>query len=134
MAKGKVKLGRPTKYDGDMQSKADWYVRSYKELNEVVPTAAGLCVHLDVNRSTLYEWAAKHPLFSNTLDRINQIQELNLVNGSLANTMNANIAKLMLANHGYSDKIQQDNISSDGTMTPKEPVTLGDFYATNSES
>ena len=132
MTKDKAKAGRPSKYDGDMQARADWYVRSYKELNEVVPTAAGLCVYLDVNRSTLYEWSSKHSLFSNTLERINQNQELQLVNGSLANTMNANIAKLMLANHGYSDKVQQDSISSDGSMTPKEPVTLGDFYASDS--
>lgn len=128
------KSGRPTKYNGELQAKADHYARNHKELGEVVPTVAGLCVHLDVARSTIYKWADEKPLFSDTLDRINQNQELNLVNGSLANTMNANIAKLMLANHGYSDKVQQDNISSDGSMTPKEPVTLSDFYAANPES
>lgn len=130
----KIKSGRPTKYNGDLQAKADKYARDYESLGELVPTVAGLCVHLDLARSTLYKWAEEKPLFSDTLERINQIQELKLVNGSLANTMNANISKLMLANHGYSDKVQQDNISSDGTMTPKEPVTLSDFYATVTKS
>ena len=130
----KAKSGRPTKYDGDMQAKADRYSREYASLGEVVPTVAGICVHLDIARSTLYKWAEEKPLFSDTLERISQNQELKLVNDSLGNSMNANIAKLMLANHGYSDKVQQDNVSSDGSMTPKEPVTLSDFYATNPKS
>jgi hypothetical protein len=44
-------------------------------------------------------------------------QERKLTNGSLSNQLNPMIAKLMLSKHGYSDKI--DNVSSDGSMTPK---------------
>lgn len=125
-------MGRPTQYSEEYQNLAEQYLDVYKEdLGEVVPTAVGLCKHLGVARSTIYKWAADYPTFSDTLSQINEYQELGLINGSLSNVLNANISKLMLANHGYSDKTQQDNISSDGTMSPKEPVTIDDFYATD---
>lgn len=38
--------------------------------------------------------------------------------GQLRGDLNSTIVKLLLANHGYSDKVQQDVTSSDGSMSP----------------
>lgn len=123
--------GRPTKYNDDLQDKADTYLHTLEDRKEVVATAVGLAVFLDICRDTMYAWEAKYPAFSYTLKSINTNQELKLVNGSLSGALNSNIAKLMLANHGYSDKSSVDNTSSDGSMSPRS--TLNDFYAAESE-
>ena len=52
-----------------------------------------------------------------------------MLSGGLGGAYNAAITKLMLANHGYSEKVQQDNTSSDGSMTPErtiDPTKLSD--------
>lgn len=111
-------VGRPTKYNEGMQAKADQYVAHPEDFDDVVPTAAGLSLVLGVNKDTLYEWAKHHEIFSDTLKALNNVQEKRLVNGSLMNDYNATISKLMLANHGYREKSEVDNKSSDGSMTP----------------
>jgi len=110
--------GRPTKYNEGMQAKADQYVAHPEDFDDVVPTAAGLSLVLGVTKSTVYKWAEEHPQFSDTLRALNSVQEKRLVNGSLMNDYNATISKLMLANHGYREKSEVDNKSSDGSMTP----------------
>ena len=100
--------GRPTKYNEDMQAKADWYVRGgYKEEEGiVVPTVVGLAMLLDVRESTLYRWAEKpeNKKFRDTLDRVQEAQHRELVNKGLAGAFNSTITKLMLSNHGYVEK------------------------------
>jgi hypothetical protein len=98
--------GRPTKYNEGVQRKADEYAENYPSHGDAVPSYAGLAAVLDVDRSTIYEWADKHASFSHTLERIKNIQERALLNGGLLGEMNSNIVKLMLHNHGYSDKSQ----------------------------
>jgi hypothetical protein len=39
-----------------------------------------------------------------------------LLNNGLDGTFNPPITKMMLSKHGYSDKIEQDHTSSDGSM------------------
>ncbi len=120
--------GRPSKYDADLQLAADLYIDEFEAdpESEVVPSITALAFHLGISRVTAHQWAKDIPVFSNTLERINQKQEMMLTNGSLANRLNSNISKLMLANHGYSDKTVVDNTSSDGSMTPDRG--LADFY------
>lgn len=79
-------------------------------------------MELGLSRSTMGNWE-KHPEFLRTLDKIAYLQERISLNGGLRGDLNSTIVKLLLANHGYSDKIQQDNTSSDGSMTPG-PVTI----------
>lgn len=38
-----------------------------------------------------------------------------------------------MAARKYGDKKQIDHLSTDGSMTPKEPVTLNDFYASDTK-
>ena len=110
-------LGRPTKYNDELQAKADDYVENY-DTNSVVPTIAELSLILDISDSTFYEWRDKYPEFARTLDRIMKTQEVGLVNKSLRNEINPTIAKLMMHNHDYSDRVEQDLKSTDGSMKP----------------
>lgn len=116
-------LGRPSKYTKELQAKADDYIYQLEDLNHVVPSRAGLCCFLGISRSTSYEWEAAHPDFSDTLDSVEVLQEHLALNGGLSNALNSTIVKLVLANHGYSDKAAVDHSSKDGTMTPAKPDT-----------
>lgn len=112
-------MGRPTKYDEDIQAKADAYVSNYaSEHKHAVPSHVGLARVLNVSKRTLYYWRDEHPAFLHTLEDITDQQELDLMNGGLNSELNTQITKLMMANHGYSDKIDQNLTSSDGTMSP----------------
>lgn len=118
MSEETSRAGRPTKYNEEMQAKADNYVAHPEDYDDVVPTAAGLSLVLGVTKSTVYKWAEEHDKFSDTLRALNAVQEKRLINGSLMSDYNATISKLMLANHGYREKSEVDNTSSDGSMTP----------------
>jgi hypothetical protein len=106
--------GRPTKYNKEMQKKADEYLENYEELaNDAVPSIAGISRYLHVARQTIYNWADKNPIFLVTLDEIEQEQEKQLTSKGLKSEFNSTIVKLMLHNHGYSDRLRQD-LTSDG--------------------
>ena len=118
--------GRPTKYDDDVQAIADAYISNYFTKHQhLVPSAVGLARVLKVSKKTLYNWRDEHPAFLHTLEQLNDQQELDLMNGGLGSTLNTAITKLMMANHGYSDKIDQNLTSSDGTMTPVAIELMG---------
>lgn len=116
--------GRPTKYSAEVLDKAEDYIRNYTSYGDLVPSNAGLACELGVHRDTVQHWANIHPEFSDMLIKLQSVQERRLLSGGLAGDYNSNITKLMLAKHGYSDKLQQDQISSDGSMTPPAKIEL----------
>ena len=69
------KIGRPTKYSAELLDKAQHYLDNYEEYDEVIPSAVGLALVLNLTRSTLYEWAKAEDKkeFSDILDNINKI-------------------------------------------------------------
>ncbi len=100
--------GRPSAYNKTMLITADEYINGgYKDNGQVIPTAAGLAIHLDVAKSTIYKWCEdkSHP-FSDMLAKCNETQEMKLINGGLEGTYNSTISKLILAKHDYSDKAE----------------------------
>lgn len=111
-------IGRPSKYNSELQAQADRYIYDYAEQEDVIPSAAGLCVWLGISRPTLHEWDRAYPEFSNTLAAIRELQEKVALNKGLTGAFNSTIVKLVLANHGYSDKIEQSHTSPDGSMGP----------------
>ena len=116
-------MARPTDYNEEVQARADAYAEGgFLEAGDVVPSRAGLALELNLSRNTLTNWE-KHPAFLSTLDKIAYLQERISLNGGLRGDLNSTIVKLLLANHGYSDKVQQDVTSSDGSMTPM-PTTI----------
>ncbi len=118
-----MSAGRPTDYTADIQLAADAYVDGgFIECGDIVPSRAGLAVELGCSRQTLKNWEVNDK-FLGTLDRLNFLQERISLNGGLKGDLNSTIVKLLLANHGYSDKVQQDVTSSDGSMTTA-PTTI----------
>ena len=113
--------GRPTKYNDAIIDKAHKYANGGWVRVDTVPTVAGLACELGISRETCYAWAAdpEKAVFSDILSKIAQTQERSLVNNGLKGEYNAAIAKMMLTQHGYSERISQDHTSSDGTMTPQ---------------
>lgn len=115
-------IGRPSKYNDELQDRADAYVYDYKKQGDVIPSNSGLCVWLGISRSTLHDWSTKFDAFSSTLDKIQSVQETVTLNKSLIGEFNSTISKLVLANHGYSDRQELDHRSGDGSMTPPSKI------------
>ena len=96
--------GRPTKYNKRVLQKAEAYIEQHEEHGDAVPIAAGLACYLGVCKRTLYSWADDNEEFLHTLDRLNSKQEKVLTSKGLTSEFNSTITKLILCNHGYSDK------------------------------
>jgi IS30 family transposase len=118
--------GRPTKMTQELEFMIEDYLNSYQDLDQVVPTIVGLCSYINISKSTVYKWKEenKSQILSDTLERIEEVQCVKLINGGLSNKFNSAITKLLLANHGFTEKVQQDNISSDGSHSADLKVTV----------
>ena len=115
-------VGRPSKYTPELIQRARRYLTAHADMGDLVPSIAGLACVLGVFRETCHAWA-KDPEkeeFSNILKELAQRQERVLLSKGLSGDFNAPITKMMLSKHGYSDRIETDHTSSDGTMTPRD--------------
>jgi hypothetical protein len=113
--------GRPTDYTPEIIAAAWIYANGgWKDVGDLVPSVAGLACEIGIRRETCHAWA-KEPNneFSNILKVIAEKQERALLNNGLSGAFNPPITKMMLSKHGYSDKIETDLTSSDGSMTPQ---------------
>ena len=112
--------GRPSLYTPELVKRARGYLTSYRDMGDAVPTIAGLACVLGTTRKTCHEWAndPQKAEFRDILDELAQRQERELVNGGLKGDFNAPITKMMMTKHGYSDRVENDHTSSDGSMTP----------------
>ncbi|MBD1228372.1 DNA-packaging protein [Xenorhabdus griffiniae] len=121
-------VGCPSKLNDELIAKAKEYLYGgYKEYeSSVIPSIAGLACYLGIARSTVYEYAKQDSdlgrEFSDTLEGVMAMQELKLINSGLNGEFNPTITKLMMANHGYSEKQEVDHQSSDGSMSQKPTV------------
>jgi hypothetical protein len=113
--------GRPTDYTPELIEKAWAYANGgWEEVGDPVPSVAGLACEIGVRRETCHAWAKDETKeFSNILRKIAETQERQLVKGGLGGNFNASITKMMMTKHGYSDRVETDHTSSDGSMTPK---------------
>lgn len=117
------KGGRPTKFGDDMLEKAYDYLENHVTYGDPVPNIAGLADELGICEKTCYNWAEKHPSFLQSLDRLKTKQHRKLLSGGLLNELNATIVKLGLTNnHGYRERTEVDNKSTDGSMTPIQTI------------
>ena len=99
--------GRPTLYKGEETIKqAEDYLLSCVDNEGKVnlPKYEGLALWLDCSIDTLYEWAKVYPVFSDILDKVKKEQANRVIDRALGGQYNANIAKLLLGKHGYSEK------------------------------
>ena len=120
MKKGdKKKVGRPSELAECLIKAKEYLLGDYETFGDVVPSVAGLACYLGKHKSSMYEYAKQNKEFSDTLEAIKTLQENKLINGGLTSSFNPTITKLMLSNHGYSEKQEIDHQSSDGSMSPK---------------
>lgn len=119
-------MARPTKLDEEMKDKVLKYIKDCIKKDNI-PSAVGLALALDVSKKTLYNWSKLDDELLHTLDIIQTKQEEMLINRGLKSEYNSTIVKLMLANHGYSDK---QDITSGGEKLPT-PILGGASVQTN---
>lgn len=117
--------GRPSLYTPDLLDRARGYLTGYKDMDDPIPSIAGLACVLGITRETCYAWAKdqEKPEFSDILMELGQRQERELLRSGLRGDFNPPIAKMILTKHGYSDRQELDHTSSDGSMSPK-PLDL----------
>ena len=118
-------VGRPTKYNEELLAKAREYLFKYEELGDVIPSAIGLSLYLDVCRDTLYDWDGQEGKeeFSYILKQINSTQQQVLLNKGLTSDFNSAITKLVLGKHGYHEK-QQQEVSGPGGKAQEHKWTV----------
>ena len=113
--------GRPSKYTPELIEACEKYVYGgWEECGDIIPSIAGLACEVGVSRDTLHAWANDESKqeFSDIYKDLLSFQERRLLSGGLSGSFSGPITKLVLSKHGYSDKVEQDLSSSDGTMTP----------------
>lgn len=114
--------GRKSNLD-QVIKKANEYLSGGYELNGgVIPSVSGMALYIKCSRSSLYNYADDDTEFSDMLEMIKATQERGLINKGLKGEFNATIVKLMLANHGYSDKQELDHRSSDNSLIKKPTI------------
>lgn len=118
----KKKLGRPSELAECLVKAREYLLGGYEKVGDVVPSVAGLACYLGKSKSTVNKWGVDNEDFSDTLDAIKTLQESKLLNGGLGGTFNSTITKLMLSNHGYSEKQEVDHKSTDGSMANKPTI------------
>lgn len=120
-------MARPTLYTKKLVKEAWKYVNGgWQEAGDPVPSVAGLACEIGVRRETCHAWAKdENKEFSNILAEIAAIQERSLLRGGLHGDFNPSITKMMMTKHGYSDRVEQDHTSSDGSMRPTTVIIKG---------
>lgn len=123
-------MSRPVEYDDKVLTEAHDYLATYDEDGKFpVPTIAGLAIRLGVCKQTVYTWASNVPKLLDVLNTLRTMQELLLIGGSLTNRLNPTISKMMLSKRGWLEEQRMQHTSPDGSMTPKGPMSLAEFYA-----
>lgn len=123
--------GRPSEYDYErMKPLIDAYLEECTDIDEdrtngikakvKIPTIEGLCLKLQINKSTLYDWEDKYQEFSHDIDKVRKSQAERLVNKGLSGEYNPTIAKVLLSKHGYTEKQEIDHTTKGESMNVDE--------------
>jgi hypothetical protein len=129
MADEKNKGGRPSKLTEELCEKAETYIAEKQDTE--LPSQVGLAVFLDISLKTLHNWSnidendaeitdetkALATRFLHTLEDVETYQHYHAVNRGLIGTYNSVITKLVLANHGYADKVNSDLTTNGNDIT-----------------
>ena len=104
-------MARPTTWTIEIENAAWDYINGgWEEEEHAFPSVVGLCAVLGRGKSTIYDWASHNDKgFSDILDKINECQEMVAWNKGLKGEYNANLVKLLLGKHGYSDRVDSSH-------------------------
>ncbi|MBE8598209.1 DNA-packaging protein [Xenorhabdus sp. BG5] len=92
-------------------------------------TLSGLCIFLDISRSTWTEYTKRED-FSNITTRVEQIIYDQKFSGAAADLLNANIIARDL---GLKEQTVNDHLSTDGSMSPAKIILVPGGQRDNSE-
>jgi len=96
-------LGRPSKYDESMLTKAQAYVQHCQNAKEM-PYIEELALQLGIHDDTIVEWAKENEDFSATVKQLKMIQRFRLKKGTLEKELHAPFAMFLLTvNHGLKE-------------------------------
>lgn len=112
--------GRPTKYCQEILDKANEYIETWEELGDSIPMICSLAIHCGIDKTTVYEWEKDEDKkeFSHVCARVRACQEKVLINKGLTRESEASLSKLLLRKHGYTEGVDLDLSSKDGSMKP----------------
>tara|TARA_R110002096_G_scaffold232683_1_gene422584 strand:- start:673 stop:1104 length:432 start_codon:yes stop_codon:yes gene_type:complete len=115
-------VGRPTLYNEEIQKQANEYINNWSLYAEIkngedpekvthivnsIPSIAGLSLELGIHRATAYNWSESYPEFFDTLELIQQKQEIFLMHHGLTKGYDSGFAKFMAINvTKYRDKVE----------------------------
>lgn len=127
----KRSVGVPTKFRDEYHDILIQHARAGKSIIQ-------FAAQIGVSRSTVYNWKDSIPEFLDTFTRAKEICEAyweeKTQMAMFNRDTNAQLMKFYLSTRfGWSDKQEVDNKSSDGSMSPKEPKSLDDFYASDAK-
>ena len=97
--------GRPTEYKEEILVKAQDYYDNLPE-DEVIHSIEGLAEHINIARSTIYEWIKDEDKkdFSDIVSQILERQGKFLINNGLSGKYNSKITMALLSKHGYREE------------------------------
>jgi len=104
------KGGCPLKCTPEVVAKVREYVEGGWRAEDVIPQKYGLSEYVGISHQTLENWY-KNKIdeeFFELYERIMPKQARELINGGLKGEFNSAIAKMLLAKHGYSDKVETE--------------------------
>lgn len=90
-----------------MHTAAEHYIENHEDFDDLVPSLVGMAIALNVCEQTLTNWADADERFLGTYRRCVAMQHKKLLSGGLSGQYNAAITKLMLHNHGHSERTEQ---------------------------
>lgn len=111
-------MGRPTKFNDEVLAKAKEYLEAWEELGDYIPQLAGLSEHCQISETSRKKYEKENEEFATLCARVRARQQRVLINKGLSRESEASLSKLLLMKHGYSDRVEQDVKSSDGSMSP----------------
>lgn len=114
-----------SKFSLSKLKKAKHYAANFEAYGDAMPSLPSLALELGVPKSQITEWCKLpiHAEFVDVCDSILAQQFRVLSNKGLVNEYNSSLVKLFLTKHGYTDKVVQDNTSSDGSMSSSLDVS-----------
>ena len=91
---------------------------------DVIPSLLGFACRIGVTKDTIHKWKARDPNqlddekwpqfreFLYLLERLNDLQEVVVLDKGLSGQINASVARLILSKHGYNGKVDvQDAVT-----------------------
>ena len=121
--------GRPSKYKPEFVDQLIKYFNSPaitidkdgKMTPGHFPTLARFASMIEVNKDTLIEWTKVHPEFSDAYKRAKDLQEANLIEGTLSGAYQPSFSIFTAKNVlGWRDKTEQELTGKDGAPIQHE--------------